>query len=173
MIEDMGTVVCFDCNTLVCLSGQESEFKTKLLHLLSLLDKKKGKAILPAPAIGEYLVLADQAGLAIVESLQKHAYVQVANFDLACAFECALLDAAAIGRGDKKDGAETSWQKVKYDRQIVAIAKRNGAKLIISNDNGVRANASRIGLKALSIDELSLPDHARQHKLPMPERKPK
>lgn len=159
--------VALDCNALVCLTGPDCDDKVKLEHLLQQLDRRKGKAIIPTPAIAEYLVYADAGGLNFIEAIQKRASVQVADFNLAAAFEAANMDAAAIGRGDKRDGSGDNWQKVKYDRQIVAIAKANGAKLIVSNDAGIRANAARVGLKAASLDELDLPDSARQHKLPI------
>lgn len=55
--------------------------------------------------------------------------------------------------------------------QIVAIAKTYGAKLIISDDGGVRSVAARVGITAMQVDDLDLPDHARQTKLKMVEPK--
>jgi hypothetical protein len=57
------------------------------------------------------------------------------------------------------------WQKIKIDRQIVAIARATGCELIVSEDQGVRANALRLGLASCTIDALDLPDSARQRPL--------
>lgn len=169
-MDDFPTIVAFDCNALTCLTGPDCDDKTKLTHLFAHIDKKRGRAILPTPALAEYLVKADKAGLALIETLDNRASVKVGEFDIAAAYEASNMDAAAIGRGHKKDGSDNDWQKVKYDRQIVAIAKVHGAKLIVSNDNGVRWAAARVGMKGMGIDELPLPDHARQHKLPITDR---
>ncbi len=132
------------------------------------LDKVKGKLIIPTPALAEYLVHADQAGLDTVALLQKRASVTIANFDTAAAFETSQMDAAALGRGNKRDGAEEPWQRVKIDRQVVAVAKVHGARLIVSDDEGVRKAAARQGIAVMSIDELHFPDDKRQSPLPIP-----
>lgn len=170
-MDDLPVVVAVDANVLVCSCENDGERKEKVLNLLAQIDKRKGRLIIPTPAIAEFLVNAEQAGLGVLDALQKKSSVYVANFDLSAAHECALMDAAALGRKDKRDGMDQAWQKVKFDRQIVAIAKANGAKLIVSDDAGVRANAVRVGIRAMSIDELPIPDHARQVKLPIKEPK--
>ena len=90
------------------------------------------------------------------------------------AFECALLDRAAIGSGDKKDGLDQPWQKIKIDRQIVAIGKVRGATLVISDDRGIRNNALRVGMRALTIAELPQSPASAQGTLPgLPKATPK
>ncbi len=54
---------------------------------------------------------------------------------------------------------------MKFDRQIVAIAKSNGAKLIVSDDDGVRACAQGLGIKSLKVAELDFPEHAMQSEI--------
>ena len=114
------------------------------------------------PAVAEYLTGADDAALDTFTKLERKAFIIVAPFDRAAAFECALIDRAALLRGDKKDGVDAPWQKIKIDRQIVATGKAHGATLVISDDGGVRKNAARIKIAAKSISELDLPDSARQ-----------
>lgn len=171
-MEDVPNVVVIDANVLVCICEQGGDRKEKLEHLFAKIDKAKGRVVIPTPAVAEFLVNADQAGLAILESLQRRASIYIAAFDLAAAFEASQIDAAAIGRNDKRDGSSAAWQKIKIDRQIVAIGKTHGAKLIISDDAGVQATAARLGIRGISIGDIPLPDHARQGKLPIeaPER---
>ncbi len=81
-----------------------------------------------------------------------------------------VADGVAVMRGKdngagKKDGVQAQWQKIKIDRQIVAIAKSRGAQLIVSSDDGVRSNALRVGIQALTLQELELPESAKQGKL--------
>lgn len=155
-------MVALDCNALVALCGAASDAKTRLEYLLARMDKAKSKILLPMPAVAEFLVRADQASLEIHNALAKKTAIVFGNFDLAAAHENALLEAASLGRGDKRDSSGEPYQKIKIDRQIVAIARSKGAKLIVSDDAGVRAAALRVGLAAISVDDLEFPDAARQ-----------
>lgn len=93
----------------------------------------------------------------------------MADFNRAAAYELAQIDRAAKGAGDKKDESEEHWQKIKVDRQLVATGKSLGATLIISNDKNVRNNALRIGMASTRIQDLELPESARQmHLVPPP-----
>lgn len=166
-MDDVPAVVAVDTNVLACFCETSGDRKDKVTHLLSRIDKAKGRVIIPTPAIAEFLVHADQAGLSVLDALQNSASAYVANFDLAAAYENSLMDAAAIGRGDKRDGSLSPWQKIKIDRQVVAIAKTQGAKLIVSDDDGVCAAALRVGIRSTKIDDLPLPDSSRQAKLPI------
>jgi predicted nucleic acid-binding protein len=166
-MDSLPKIIAIDANVLVCLCEKSGDRKEKIDHLIAQLDKSKGKVVIPTPSIAEFLVHADQAGLGILEALQKRSSVFIASFDLAAAYENSQMDAAALGRKDKRDGSKEAWQKIKVDRQIVAIAKTQGAKFIVSDDDGVRASAARTGIKAKKIDELPLPDSAIQTKLPM------
>ena len=151
--------------------------RARMDHLLARADNAKSVIVIPMPALAEFLVGADQAGIEVMNKLERKAFVELAPFDRAAAFECAQLDRAAIGGGamaakkgrnngsGKKDGVEAQWQKIKIDRQIVAIAKARGALLIVSRDDGVRSNAMRVGIQALTVQELELPESARQGKL--------
>lgn len=156
-------IVSLDANALVCLCGQMNEVdKARLTHLLESVDKLKGKVLFPTPAVAEFLVQADQAALTILNTFQGKSSIVAAPLDLAAAFELSQMDAAAQSRGDKRDGSSREWQKIKVDRQLVAISKRFGAELIVSGDSDVRAAAARVGIQAMDISELAIPDEARQ-----------
>lgn len=167
-MKDVPKIVGIDANVLVIATGPECDRKLRIQHLMERIDKVKGKVIIPTPALAEYLVHADQSGLDTVASLQKQASVTIANFCTAAAFETSQMDAAALARGNKRDGADEPWQRVKLDRQIVGVAKVHGAKLIISDDDGVRKAAARQGIATMGVDELPFPDSKRQAPLPMP-----
>jgi len=66
----------------------------------------------------------------------------------------------SLGRTEgRKQESQSSWQlgKVKYDRQIVAIAKANGASEIYSEDPDIVKIAAPLGIKVVSVCNLSLP----------------
>jgi len=156
---------CFLVRALVTARRADDEHKA--WHFIERMEKARHKLVVPMPALAEYLVRADTASLEIVEQLERKAYVEAKPFDRAAAFECAQMDAAARGRGDKRDGSRDSWQKVKIDRQIVAIAKSVGAELIITDDDSVKACALRVGIPSMRVSDLSLPPEVRQGTLPL------
>lgn len=61
--------------------------------------------------------------------------------------------------------ADQPYQRVKVDRQIVAIAITNNATKLISADEGLIAIALEAGLNAQRVSDLPLPDSARQSDL--------
>lgn len=163
--------ILVDANFLVALVNPKfhEELRLRLSAFIEQVEAQRCTLIVPMPALAEYLVGADIAGVESVNVLERKSYVLMANFDRAAAFECATLDSAALGRGDKKDGSEEAWQKVKVDRQLIAIGKANGAQLIISQDKGVKNAALRSGMECLSIAELPLPPDKAQRNLDLPD----
>lgn len=114
------------------------------------------------------MVRADAtATQAIVERLNKQAIFSVESFDQRAAIEVAVMlrDELKGGKKALKAGAET-WAKLKYDRQIVAIAKVVGATMIYSDDGGVAAVAARSKIPVVSVGELPLPPEDPQEELP-------
>jgi hypothetical protein len=81
----------------------------------------------------------------------------VKPFDEMAAIELAALELEDRKSGDKRGGVSAPWNKVKFDRQIVVIAKTNGAKRIYSDDEHVRAFAAKLGIETVSSWELQLP----------------
>jgi hypothetical protein len=47
----------------------------------------------------------------------------VVPFDTLAAIELAVMTRNALAAGDKRAGSKESWAKVKFDRQIAAIAR--------------------------------------------------
>jgi hypothetical protein len=125
-------------------------------------EKAKSKVVFPMVAIAEFLVGAELAGVKFLNTLDRKACIHMSDFNRAAAFELAQLDRAALGSRDKKDESEEPWQKIKTDRQIVAIGKALSAELVISNDKNVRNNALRVNIVGMKLQDLELPEAARQ-----------
>ncbi len=167
--------ILVDANFLVALLSPEdgSEATMKARYLVKRLAQQKGTLIVPTPVIAEYLVGADEAGITSLNVFERQAHVVLAVFDRAAAFECSMLDRAAIlsPKGDKKDGSDEPWQKIKVDRQVVAIGKVHGAQLAISRDKGLRTAALRSGMQACAMEDLPFDPDDAQKKLQLPEPK--
>jgi hypothetical protein len=69
------------------------------------------------------LVRAGDAGPEYLDILNKSASFRIVPFDQRAAVEVAAALREAIDAGYKKGGTQSPWAKVKFDRQIVAIAK--------------------------------------------------
>lgn len=129
----------------------------RIAHLLQRLEKSRTRIVVPTPALSEVLVRAGAAAPQIVETLNRSSVFRIVPFDSLAAIEAAILTRAAIDAGDKRGGSEATWAKVKFDRQIVAIAKVVRATAIYSDDADVRAMAAAQDIPVIGFAELPLP----------------
>lgn len=136
--------------------------KQRVEYLIKTLSKAKAKVIIPSPVLSELLVGAGAAGPQYIQELQKSPF-RVSPFDTRAAIECA--DAMA-NHGTKGKSAETR-AKVKFDRQIVAIAKVERVDAIYSDDDHIHKLGAQAGLKVVRTFELELDPDEAQHKLPL------
>jgi hypothetical protein len=142
------------------VTGESIEDGAKRVEfLVNTLSKEKQKIIVPTPALSEVLVRANEARNACMEYLRKSKMIRVEPFCQLAAYEVALMTKKAIDRGDKKEGLTDTWNKVKYDRQILAIALVHGATALYTWDNSLINLANNAGMKAVSIGSLPLPPH--------------
>lgn len=113
--------------------------------------------IVPTPVLGEVLVRAGDGAPGILEQLNGLARVRVKPYDQRAAIETAMMTREAIQAGDKRGGSTAPWQKVKIDRQIIAIARTNNASRLYADDVGLIGFARRLGIEAVSTWDLPLP----------------
>lgn len=157
--------------------------KERIEHLIQQLEKARTKVIVPTPVLSEILVRAGPAASQeIVETLNRLAVFRVEPFDARAAIEVAAMTRDAIDNTGKKRGKATGpWAKIKYDRQIVAIAKIAQATTIYSDDSDIRSIANAEDITVVGLADLPLPDEARQADLfkhqevddePAPEKEP-
>lgn len=125
--------------------------------LASKIQSSKQTIIIPTPALAEVLVKAGDDAGAFIQRIDRTACFKVADFDFRAAMEVAAMTRAAIRRGDKRDGSAEPYQKIKVDRQILAIARVANAECIYSDDQNMFAFASLLGLKVVRTWELPSP----------------
>jgi len=120
--------------------------------------QRTGETILiPAPALAEVLVGLEDSGPSVIDRLSRSARFKIADFDTMAAVELATMTREAIRAGDKKGGSASPWQKVKIDRQIIAIARTRGAAKIYSDDEGLAKFASNLGIEVIPSWSMPLP----------------
>lgn len=139
--------------------------RKRLEYLVTTLEEERATIVIPTPALSEFLVLAGNEGPSYLEALTGNRVFELAPFDVRAAVEAAEAEVAATESGDKKATATGSWQKIKVDRQIVAIAKVWDVERLYSEDRDVLALAKQMGVAAYSAADLALPPEDPQRPL--------
>jgi predicted nucleic acid-binding protein len=132
--------------------------RERVEHLIDTLSDGRTRILIPAPVLAEVLVHAGAATAQIVAKFRTVTGLIVGDFDSVAAVECAQLTGAAIVAGRKRGAAKDQpWQKVKIDRQIVAIAKVHNAETFFTCDSGLAALAEAEGFTVKHLADLPLP----------------
>ena len=131
--------------------------RERIAALIERLAKDGEKVVIPTPALSEFLVRAGDRIDEFLKLLRTSPWFRIEPFDSAAAVALAKRTAKAIAEGDKREGLQADWTKVKFDRQIVTIAIVCGATTILSDDADVRAIGERWGLKVVGIEDLPVP----------------
>jgi predicted nucleic acid-binding protein len=144
--------------------------RERIEYLIQKLDNAGTKIVIPTPALSEALVrIGSVASQKLIEEIQKLSVFRIEPFDLRAAIEVAAMTREAIDKGDKKGGLAATYAKVKYDRQIVAIAVVNRATAIYSDDNDIKTIAATRKIKTIQLFELPLPPQDAQIQMPFPQ----
>jgi len=129
----------------------------RMEKLVEDLDADNERMIIPTPALCEFLILAGKDGPEYLEKIRESKTLLVRPFDEMAAIELAAIEHEARGKGDKRAGSTSTWAKVRFDRQIIAIAKAHGATRLYSDDDDVIKFGAKAGLEIVSTWNLPLP----------------
>jgi len=143
-------------------TGQPLERAAERVNLLvSTMVASRAKILIPTPVLSELLVGSGPSFQSFIDRINQNAAFRVAPFDQRAAIEAALAHRDALSRGGFRvdSGAvDTSKSKIKFDRQIVAIAKVEGCSTVYSDDEDVVGMAIRCGMTAVRTADLDLPE---------------
>lgn len=142
-----------------------AEARRRIEHLIETLEKKGEIVVIPTPVLGEVLVHAGEAGPCYLEILKGRRVFRIAPFDQRAAIELAAVTRKAIGAGDLRAGTDATRAKLKFDRQILAIARVQEQSVIYSDDQDVAKHAQTFGLEAIPIWQLPLSPENSQGRL--------
>jgi len=115
------------------------------------------RLIIPTPVLAEVMVEAGEGAPEIIDKLQTLARIQILPFDTRAAVELAVMTREAIQAGSKKGSSSAPWNKVKFDRQIIAISRVASADAIYSDDEEFCKFAQSVGMATRSTWELPVP----------------
>jgi hypothetical protein len=124
--------------------------------LIDNLSAQRARIIIPTPVLAETLCATGDLER-LLTRLNEYQDIEVCPFDKKSTIEFALMIRTAIAKGDKRDGVTSDWQRVKFDRQIVAIAKSNGASILYTDDDPQTRFAELAGLAVQHTWDLTLP----------------
>ncbi len=130
--------------------------KERVEFLISSLTSRDS-LIVPTPVLAEVLVKAENGGPELLQQISDLSRIRIVPFDTKAAIETAYMTREATEAGDKKSGSDQPWQKVKFDRQIIAIARAAGASKIYSDDEDLAKFAKKIGIEVISTWDLPVP----------------
>lgn len=118
-------------------------FKDRVSHLVEELDRTGELIVIPTPVLSEYLEGAGVAGPQRLEEIQNEAAFSIADFDTRAAVEQARLS-QEYNESLPRNSPEPR-QKVKFDRQIIAVARVCAETLLFSGDKGLKGFARKCG----------------------------
>jgi len=140
----------------------------RLNFLVETLEKARTKIVIPAPALSEILVrVVPTEAERLVEAINAKVIFRIEAFDVRAAIEVAAMtrNSADGGKRPARRDEASTHAKLKYDRQIVAIALVTKATAIYSDDQGIRAVAARSNIPVICLADLELPPEDAQYKL--------
>jgi predicted nucleic acid-binding protein len=124
--------------------------------LIESLSNKKAKIIIPTPALTELLMAGKFSVQVYVEKLKTFGSFQIRAYDERAAIELAA-QYVSTKKTNKEREKQAPWNKIKFDRQIVAIAKTQGVSVVYSDDDQLRQFARECGMDAYGLAEISVP----------------
>lgn len=119
--------------------------------------------IIPTPVLAEVFSVEPDALGKYLPILSDPLVFTLAPFGLAASVELSIVNNEYLATGDKRGGLQHSWQKIKTDRQIFAIAKVAGADAIYTDDDGLSKLCEQRGMRVVHSWEIPLPDTGTQN----------
>lgn len=137
--------------------------KERVEGLIEELGKSGARVIVATPALAEIMVRTGVvAGQAYIKLMRASKVFTIVPFDEKSAIEVALMAGHAVQGAGDRDLLVGTKAKVKYDRQIVAIAHTEGAKTFYTDDENQGKLAKRLGMVVKGLGDCLVPTTAAQ-----------
>jgi hypothetical protein len=139
--------------------------RERVQYLVQQLSAGNSIICVPTPVLAEIMVRAGKAGPEYLRLLSDSSKFRLTSFDVRAAIEAAeLIRKVKEGSGQKL----AAWAKIKFDIQIVAIAKAENCDVIYSDDVDIEHYAKRVSITVRRICDLSLPPEDAEEELQKP-----
>ena len=131
--------------------------QSRIDFLVQTITERKDKIVLPTPALTEFMLLAADRYRDYLTIIKRKAVFEIAGFDDPEAIEL-VEHWAKFGDGKKlKARTAETWAKLKYDRQIAAIAVTRRVEIIYSTDSDLEKYAEQLKIKYCGLADLPAP----------------
>jgi len=164
-------MIAFDAGVLIAYRNPKCNEETRIRveTLIGRAENSRKRIVLPAPAFTEFLAgMKSPSALAQAsETISSSRSFRVAEFGQKATIETALVIARVKKPASRRHEGVT-WAKAKFDWQIAAIAKVEGAETIYTTDDDVVRAAKHFGIQGVRIETMELPVEARQRGLEFP-----
>lgn len=130
-----------------------SMFKERVEYLTAELNASGEQIGIPTPAMAEVLVRAGNGRSKFVSTLSDRWRFQILPFDSRAAIEASELIALIKSKSD----TWATHAKVKFDIQIVSIARVEAASVIYADDEDIERFAKRLKIPVVRICDLPTP----------------
>lgn len=120
-------------------------------------ERRDNKIILPTPALAEFMLLAEDRWTEYLTIIRRRSIFEIAGFDDPEAVELVEHWRKFGDRKKLKPGTAETWAKLKYDRQIAAIAVTRRVERIYSTDDDLKKYAEDLNIKYFGLSDLPLP----------------
>lgn len=138
------------------VNGSVDHAVERVAYVLSQLSEQKETILIPAPCLAELLAGAGPAAPGLVGVISSSARFRVAPFGTRAAIEIASFMAGRLSRAEKR-GGHRDWAKFKFDHQIIAIAKVEGASALYTDDRDQARLARDAGLQVVTLADIHVP----------------
>lgn len=128
-------IVAIDNNILINLVSDRAIYN----NLETFLHQNNATLLIPTPVIAEFTAYDFNKRRMQLLSYEHNKTI-IGSLDKKVALICG--DLANKLHKEKDD----DWQRVKVDLQIIAIALANGAKILLSEDNGIKKTVKNLDL---------------------------
>lgn len=137
--------------------------KERVQALFLALEEQKTKIVIPTPALSEVMVRSGvEAGQSYIAIMAKKRVFRIAPFDEKSAIELPIMYGLHRRGEALKQANEGTYAKIKYDRQIVAIAFTEGCSTIYTDDENQAKFAMKQGMAVIGLADCPIPTDAAQ-----------
>ena len=134
-----------------------ADANARIDHLVQTLEQKRERIIVPTPALSEVLVHANDAVASYLEVLNNTSRFRIAPFDQRAAIELAAITREGSTGQSLRVGASSTRASLKFDRQIVAIARVEGETTIYSDDADMGKLGESLNFTVIRTYDLPIP----------------
>ncbi|TCK05871.1 PIN domain-containing protein [Marinobacterium mangrovicola] len=130
--------------------------RERIEHLIKTLEQDNRKILVPTPVLAELLVIDRKKADELLIAISSRRVFRNISFDQRAAVELALnLEDEHTSR--RLTVGPHTKAKLRFDRQIIAIARAQNVEVIYSDDRQVKKLGRRLGLTVLGVSDLELP----------------